>query len=216
MICFFIPFISICVGFVKLIDIILNRERFCFLGGRMRKNHGFTLIELMVTIAVLAIITMMAAPSFDEMLNRKRLEANTKELMLVLNQARSQAILLRTNTVVQLNGSTTATPINFFWVSNNADIKLENVPQGHNSPPNIVFNSQGMMLPRSFVKMKEVTNQDGKKEWVADQISVNGSLKDQIENYPRTITICSQKLKKSRVIAFSVVGTFESMDEGSC
>lgn len=30
----------------------------------MKKNKGFTLIELMVTIAVLAIVAMMAAPSF--------------------------------------------------------------------------------------------------------------------------------------------------------
>ena len=94
------------------------------------KHKGFTLIELMVTIAVMAIIAMMAAPSFGNMLNRKRLEANTKELMLVLSQARSQAVLLRTNTVVQLNGSTTASPTNFFWVSKNADIKLEGIPQG--------------------------------------------------------------------------------------
>lgn len=182
----------------------------------MQKNNGFTLIELMVTIAVMAIIAMMAAPSFGDILNRKRLDANTKELILVLSQARSQAVLLKTNTVVQLNGSTTATPTNFFWVSKNVDITLEGVPQGYNSPPNIVFSPQGTMLPRSFVKMKEVTNEDGKKEWVADQILVNNKAENQIENYPRIITICSQKLKKSKVITFSVVGAFESMEEGSC
>jgi len=52
--------------------------------------------------------------------------------------------------------------------------------------------------------------------WVADQVLVNGEAKDQIENYPRTITICSQKLKKSKVITYSVIGAFESMREGSC
>ena len=36
----------------------------------MQKNKGFTLIELMITIAVLAIIATMAAPSFSQMLNR--------------------------------------------------------------------------------------------------------------------------------------------------
>ena len=30
-----------------------------------KKNQGFTLIELIVTIAVMAIIAMMAAPSFN-------------------------------------------------------------------------------------------------------------------------------------------------------
>lgn len=186
-------------------------------GGSMQnKQKGFTLIELMVTIAVLAIIAMMAAPSFGNMLNKKRLEANTKELILVLSQAHSQAVLLRANTVVQLNGATTATPTNFFWVSNNTDIKLKGIPQGHSAPPSIVFSSQGMMLPRDFVKMKEVTNQNGDKEWVADQIIVNGTVKDQIESYPRTIVICSEKLHRSKTITYSIIGTFESVTEGSC
>ena len=182
----------------------------------MQKNKGFTLIELIVTIAVMAIIAMMAAPSFGDLLNKKALEANAKELVLVLSQARSQAILLRTNTVVQLNGSTTVTPTNFFWVSNNVNIKLEQIPQGYSSPPNIIFSPQGMMLPRNFVKMKEKTNQNGEKEWVSDQILVDGALKDQIENYPRTITLCSEKLKKAKIITFSIIGAFESMEEGEC
>ena len=36
---------------------------------RTKKNHGFTLIELMVTIAVMAIIATMAAPSFNNNLS---------------------------------------------------------------------------------------------------------------------------------------------------
>lgn len=36
-----------------------------------RKEQGFTLIELMVTIAVMAIIAMMAAPSFGDLVARK-------------------------------------------------------------------------------------------------------------------------------------------------
>ncbi len=36
-----------------------------------KKNQGFTLIELMVTIAVMAIIAMMAAPSFGDMVPNK-------------------------------------------------------------------------------------------------------------------------------------------------
>jgi type IV fimbrial biogenesis protein FimT len=182
----------------------------------MYKNKGFTLIELMVVIAVMAIIAMMAAPSFGNMLNRKKLEANTNELMLVLNQARSQAVLLRTNIVVQLNGTTTATPTNFFWIPNSPDIKLQGIPQGYSALPEIIFSSQGTMLPRSFIKMKQVTNGSGEKEWVADQVLINGALKDQIQDYPRTITICSEKLKTAKIITYSVVGSLESVQEGSC
>jgi len=38
------------------------------MGGAMQKNRGFTLIELMVTIAVLAIVASIAAPTFGDLL----------------------------------------------------------------------------------------------------------------------------------------------------
>ena len=44
----------------------------------MKKIQGFTLIELMVTIAVLAIIAMMAAPTFGDMLDKQNLNRRPK------------------------------------------------------------------------------------------------------------------------------------------
>ncbi len=44
----------------------------------MQFFRGFTLIELMVTIAVLAIIVMMAAPSFGNMLAQQNLKKKYK------------------------------------------------------------------------------------------------------------------------------------------
>lgn len=70
------------------------------------------------------------------------------------------------------------------------------------------------MLPRSFVKMKEVTNLNGDKEWVADQVLVNGEAKDQIENYPRTITICSQKLKKQKLLHIRSLARLSRCEKG--
>lgn len=58
----------------------------------MNKQHGFTLLELMVTVAVAAIIVTIAVPSFSAMLDRHRLEAAAGELKLNLQLARSQAI----------------------------------------------------------------------------------------------------------------------------
>ncbi len=40
------------------------------------KHKGFTLIELMVTIAVMAIIAMMAAPSFTGMVRSNQLNGD--------------------------------------------------------------------------------------------------------------------------------------------
>src|SRR5699024_6935398 len=58
----------------------------------MNRQHGFTLLELMVTVAVAAIIVSIAVPSFSAMLNRHRLEAAASELKFNLLLARSQAI----------------------------------------------------------------------------------------------------------------------------
>lgn len=65
----------------------------------MDKNRGFTLIELMVTIAVLAIIATMAAPSFSSMINNQRLKQSMTEVKNGIMDARSRAILTRSNTV---------------------------------------------------------------------------------------------------------------------
>ena len=66
----------------------------------MNKNKGFTLIELMVTIAVLAIIAMIAAPSFGNMLIQQNLKATTYNMRDILKEARSRAMLNRNETVV--------------------------------------------------------------------------------------------------------------------
>ncbi len=86
-------------------------------GGSMQNKHkGFTLIELMVTIAVLAIIAMLAAPSFTQIMAKQKLNSNSRELMATLSQARSQAVLLRSNATVNINPSTcTPSPTVYCW-----------------------------------------------------------------------------------------------------
>ncbi len=57
------------------------------------KIRGFTLIELMVTLTVLAIITMIATPSLASALENQKLKQAALELKIALQQARSQALL---------------------------------------------------------------------------------------------------------------------------
>ena len=70
---------------------------------RTKKNHGFTLIELMVTIAVMAIIATMAAPSFGNLISEQKLNRSVRELVLSINQAKSQAALMKTTVALCLN-----------------------------------------------------------------------------------------------------------------
>lgn len=56
------------------------------------KMAGFTLIELMVTLAITAIIVTQAVPSFDTMIKNNRLVSQTNSLVGDINLARSEAV----------------------------------------------------------------------------------------------------------------------------
>lgn len=55
-------------------------------------TRGFTLVELMVTLAVLAILTMVAVPSFRDTIRRNRVSAASNALLADLRYARTEAI----------------------------------------------------------------------------------------------------------------------------
>ena len=55
-------------------------------------SRGFTLVELMVTVAVFAIVAAMAAPAMQAMVTSSRLNGATEELVTALQLARSEAI----------------------------------------------------------------------------------------------------------------------------
>lgn len=88
---------------------------FLVLGVLVKLIRGFTLIELMVTIAVMAIIATIAAPSFLNMIEKQRLNQDTQNLISQLSKARSQAVLLRKDVTLTLNSSDTDTSTAFNW-----------------------------------------------------------------------------------------------------
>lgn len=59
------------------------------------REGGFTLVELMVTLAIAAIVMTMAIPSFTDMTKNNRLTTQTNQLVTALNLARSEAITRR-------------------------------------------------------------------------------------------------------------------------
>lgn len=75
-----------------------------------RAVRGFTAIELMVTVAVLAVLMALAAPSFNPILERWRVRQAVEGLQSALYFARSEAIKRGGNVLVEKlpNGSTTA------------------------------------------------------------------------------------------------------------
>jgi type IV fimbrial biogenesis protein FimT len=58
----------------------------------VRACHGFTLVELIVAIAVAAILLTTAVPAFQDTIKNNRMAANVNEFIAALNLARSEAI----------------------------------------------------------------------------------------------------------------------------
>lgn len=88
----------------------LNRRRRslrCAIERRF-KLSGFTLIEVMVVLTIVAIMAAIAAPSFTEMLRRNRLSAASSVLHVSLNLARSEAVKRGADARVTVAANTTA------------------------------------------------------------------------------------------------------------
>ena len=76
-------------------------------------NSGFTLIELMVTIAVLAIIVGIAAPNISTQLANQRVKSTTATLANALKEAKAESIIRRQDlTFTYNNNGTNAGSIN--------------------------------------------------------------------------------------------------------
>jgi type IV fimbrial biogenesis protein FimT len=76
-----------------------------FLSYKTRASRGFTLLELMVTLAIAVILASIAAPSFQNMLASQRVQAAAFDLLANLTLARSEAIKQNRNvTLASING----------------------------------------------------------------------------------------------------------------
>ena len=79
---------------------------------------GFTLVELMVTIAIVAILTAIALPSFSTSIRNSRLASTTNEFIAAVNLARSEAV--KSNRTAQVcasaDGATCGTNWSQGWI----------------------------------------------------------------------------------------------------
>ncbi len=57
-----------------------------------QRQSGFTMIELMVTVAVVAILAAIALPSFQQSMRSSRVATTTNEVIASLSLARTEAI----------------------------------------------------------------------------------------------------------------------------
>lgn len=94
----------------------------------VRAPRGFTMIEMLVAVALVIIILAVAVPSFGDMISRQRVRSINAELMTDLQYARSEAIQRSKKIVIRFGSNTTLTCYSVYTLVPAGDCYCNAVP----------------------------------------------------------------------------------------
>lgn len=79
----------------------------CFSSNRRHSSQsGFTLVEMMIVVSVMAVIAAMAFPSIQRQIASANIISATGNIESVLKEARANALIQKRNVTVALSGRT--------------------------------------------------------------------------------------------------------------
>ncbi|MFZ3046918.1 MAG: GspH/FimT family pseudopilin [Desulfatirhabdiaceae bacterium] len=143
----------------------------------MKRKNGFTLLELMVTIAIGAILVVLAVPSFEAIVANMRLKSATQDLFSTLQQTRISAIRTNSRWAVEFVDTNTTYTLNDCGPDNDCSTTDDNV-----TTKSIDLSEYpGVTLQQNFGSDRAVFNSEG---------SSNAG----------TITLTNSKAKSSSIV----------------
>lgn len=165
----------------------------------MRFSKGFTLIELMVTIAVVAILATIAFPSFQTTIRNNRVATTNNEIVGMVNLARSEAIRSGQGAVVC--GSSTGASCDGSWAQGIAAVSD---PDGDGDA------SDGTVL--RFTDFKNSMTVTGPAEVVA--FDGRGRRRDSADQELKIRPVtCTAEMQQQRALVVNASGQLRSTKE---
>jgi len=174
-------------------------------------SRGFTLIELMVTIAVMAIIAMMAAPSFGNLVAEKRLNSEVQDLVSTLTDARGQAAALRKRITIKFQTGTNTSTV-YYWVPKSDDISMDDADQDI-SFSDVTYTPVGVPSQREVDKPNPAYDETQPTDLSTDPPTNPQTIKVIV---PLKFKLCNSKIEQSRIINVSLNGTVQKIEKGTC
>jgi type IV fimbrial biogenesis protein FimT len=184
------------------------------LGGQRvsrRVVSGFTLIELMTTVVVAAVLLTVAVPSFRAIIQNNRLAGQTNEFVTALSVARSEAVKRGVRvTVCRTNDGAASSPCN--RGSSWADGWIVFLDPDKDGQPNSAAD-----VLRVAEALPDGLSATGNAN-VADYVSYLSTGVTALTSgafQAGTVTICSTETHKGRAVVISAIGRAR-VDETTC
>jgi len=138
------------------------------------KEHGFTLLELVITLAIVAIIVVIAVTSANKFLPKYRLKNATSLILSDLNQARKLAAKNGSNCTIRIDSSGEY----YDLISNSTTIFQRNFKTDYgwkditiSSAQNPTFKPCGEIIDRATITISNTVN-----ESISITMSVTGRI----------------------------------------
>ncbi len=179
----------------------------------MQNNNGFTLIELLITIVILTIIAMIATPSFQNLIEKNKLDSKAREVSFLLSDARAQASTLRQNITIKFQQGVNS-PTTLYWTPNSDTIKFLDETDDVDFS-DVIYTPVGM--PKQRTKLINnpicVSKQDAENPCKLDP--GNNPLQVHVI-VPLKFALCNSKIGQSRIVKVSLNGSIEKIESGVC